>query len=501
MSDPVIVFCTTCKGRTQHLAETLPRNITDNSDYANCKFVVLDYGDSGELRKCLSITQGTNIESGKVTVYRHDAPGPFHVSHAKNMAARCGILEGADILVTVDADNFTGIGFASYIAQNFADGPKRPGMFLCPDFPLIQSLPHGPGRPVRGFAGRLAIRAQDFIKMGGYDETFDTWRGEDIDMISRLRRMDYNMRHIDNGFLNAIPHNAEVRFKEYPHARQFENRREIRIIDSRTETVVNFGRFGVGKVFRNYSPRPIDLINIPTRIFGIGMHKTGTTSLDNAFQILGLDSLHWGTGEAPKIWHEMQLGKSKTVEQWYALSDLPIPLLFRNFDAAYPGSKFILTIRDEGAWLKSVERLWNPQYNPTRWMWDVYPISNRLHTALYGQATFDAEVFLNRYRRHNAEVTAYFKQRPDDLLVMDLSAGAGWRELCAFLRLPIPSVPYPMKNRTPGTHRGMAVQSMPETSEVTIEETSFRAWVNSSPCYDPGPNPSEHDSSRPRRNP
>jgi hypothetical protein len=48
-----------------------------------------------------------------------------------------------------------------------------------------------------------------------------------------------------------------------------------------------------------------------------------------------------------------------------------------------------------------------------------------------------------RYRRHNAEVLEHFKDRPNDLLVMDMSRGAGWYELCGFLRKPIPDGRYP----------------------------------------------------------
>jgi hypothetical protein len=317
---------------------------------------------------------------------------------------------------------------------------------------LIQSLPHGPSRPQRGYAGRLAIRAQDFVKMGGYDETFSTWRGEDIDLVCRLRRLGYAMRHIDNRYLNTIAHSGDVRFKEYPEARQYERKEEFKIIDSRTETVVNYGKFGLGSVYRDFAPEPIELAPVPTRIFGIGMHRTATTSLHAAFQILGFDSFHWGEGEAPLIWDEMtSLGRSKTLERWYALSDLPIPLLYQKLDQVYPGSKFILTVRNEDDWLKSVERLWSYEYNPTRHLWDVYPFSNRIHTELYGQQTFDAAVFLDRYRRHNAEVREYFRQRPDDLLVMDIDAGSKWRNLCGFLAVPTPTVPYP--NQTPSTFK------------------------------------------------
>jgi len=444
-----IVFCTTCKGRLEHLKQTLPRNLSDNATFAKCKFVVLDYGSDDGLGEYLR--EVYDQPTTNLAVYRYETKEPFHVSHAKNMAGRCGILEGADILVTLDADNFTGPGFAKFIAEKFT-GER--GTFLCPDFPLIKrlGLRHMDGGPLaRGFAGRFAVRAQDFIKVGGYDEEFHTWRGEDMDMIARLGRIGYAMRHIHPRFLTAVPHGAAVRFKEYPEAQQYENDGELAAINARTETVANFGNFGVGTVYRNFDfTKPIELGPVPTRIFGIGMQKTGTTSLHAALEILGFDSFHWGRGEAPRIWNEMNsFGRSNTLEQWYALSDNPIPVIYQKLDRAYPGSKFILTVRDEQDWLKSVERLWDPKYNATRWVWDTYPFTNRIHTAMYGRKDFDAPTFLARYRRHNAEVAEYFKARPGDLLTLDMDElDDQWPVLCGFLRVPVPDAPYPIANRT-----------------------------------------------------
>ena len=233
------------------------------------------------------------------------------------------------------------------------------------------------------------------------------------------------------------------------HARRYEANDSWRIPGRQTGTVANYGKFGVGTVYRNGDPTPIELGPVPTRVFGIGLHKTATTSLHKAFQLLGYDSLHWGASEAPLVWEEVNAaGRSKTLERFYAACDLPIPLLYHKLDQAYPGSKFILTVRDEAEWLRSVERLWDERYNPTRWQWDVWPISNRLHHALYGRIDFDPATMLGRYRRHNAEVKEYFRTRPQDLMVMDLSAGAGWPELCGFLGAPVPAVPYPREYAT-----------------------------------------------------
>lgn len=439
----MIAFVTTCKGRLDHIKKTLPRNMADNP---RSVFVLLAYNDD-DLAKYIAENFASEMKDGRLAFYQYKEDVSYQMSHAKNMTARCAILEGAKIMVTTDADNYTGRGFEHFIAYKMLDN----GVFLCPDFPKIKSMEHGKGRPQRGYAGRLAIRSHDFIKMGGYNESFNTWRGEDIDMIFRLQRAEYIMQCIDNRFLEAINHTAEVRFKEYPHAQVYETPAEWKTIyEEAKDTVVNYGKIGCGTVFRNFSDIPIEIKPVPTRVFGIGFHKTGTTSLHEAFKILGFDSLHWGTNrKAWRIFNEMNsLGRSIALEQSYSACDNPIPLFYKKLDVAYPDSKFILTIRDEDGWLKSVEGLWDPKTNPY-YDWDKQPYSHQIHEALYGRRDFDADTFLARYRQHNLEVMEYFKDRPDDLMVLDVDNGVGWNELCRFLDMPVPVVPFPMMNVTP----------------------------------------------------
>jgi len=450
---PRIACISTCKGRLAHLRETLSKNMWDNTDYSNSIFVVLGYGDP-ELDEYMR-TFELPMRDGLLAYYSFPEGQGFHVSHAKNLAMRCAMLEGADILVTVDADNMTGSGFCRFLG--FQMGMDEPGVFLCPDHLGIKGIPHGPLRPHRGYAGRLAIRTQDFIKMGGYDETFATWRGEDIDIVQRMLRIGFRMGFIPNSFLSVIPHGSDLRFKEYRHAKVFERAYEFKVIANRTETVVNYGNWGCGTVYRNFDSSPIVLGPLPTRVLGIGMHKTGTTSLHHAFQTLGLDSWHWKSNrEAIRIWNEMNgQGRSPLLEHSYALCDNPIPMLYEKLDKAYPGSKFILTMLDESAWIKAVECLWDPNRNPN-YDWDRQPFSHRIHEALYGTRYFTPCVMLARYHDHNRDVMEYFKDRPHDLLVMNMSKGAGWPELCGFLGKPIPSIPYPHANKDRPLHQSQA---------------------------------------------
>jgi hypothetical protein len=359
------------------------------------------------------------------------------------------MMEDGDFLCNLDADNFTGEGFATYITGMLHGTPER--------FLLARRNPPGLGGDLlpKGINGRTVVSRQAFLIAGGYDESkYQDWGPDDKDFNARLRRLGYQPHQIERRYLDAILHNDKMRFKDYPHAH---TAYETTVAAESEVTIANFGNFGRGVVFKNFDfSRPIILGTIPTRIFGIGLHKTGTTSLHTALRMLGFDSAHWKTAHwAKAIWNEMQAtGRSLTLEKSYALCDLPITLLYRELDRAYPNSKFILTVRDEDHWLRSVANHWNHDLNPFRRAWDTDPFSHQIHKEIYGQRNFDPTVFLERYRRHNIEVREYFKDRPNDLLIMEMSSIAegqaydGWPKLCQFLGQPIPTAPYPIKFQT-----------------------------------------------------
>ena len=109
-----IAFCTTCKGRLQHLMQTIPENLKDNASYRNAVFVVVDYGGQDKLAEFCSENYPEEVKSGRLVVYTYPSQEPFKMAHAKNMAHRLGILEGGDILCNLDADNFLGPRFEDY---------------------------------------------------------------------------------------------------------------------------------------------------------------------------------------------------------------------------------------------------------------------------------------------------------------------------------------------------------------------------------------------------
>lgn len=442
-----IAFVTTCKGRVHHLNRTLPKNLADNACHADSKFIVLDYNSYDGLVDYLKSSHGQEIESGRLVVYSYREPGPFKMAHAKNMAHRLGMLEGAEVLVNLDADNFICECFGKYVEAVFEQAQYDRTCFGTPNIFLWARMIKGTRK--RGISGRIGITSRAFLLTGGYDERYADWGPDDMDMNQRLQKFGFLPVEIEGRYLDAIHHTEQCRFKEYPHLAPVPGTPPVVDYDyypPNERTIANFGNIGCGTVYKNFDfSTPIEIKPLPTRVFGVGMQKTATTSLDAALKVLGFDSAHWESGMwAKTILREMRkTGRSVTMERHYAVCDLPIAILFRELDAAYPGSKFILTERDEVDWLGSVRDHWSYEKNKFRWEWDVYPAANEVHRATYGQVHFDAEIFLARYKQHNAEVREFFRNRPDDLLIMDMSKGAGWKQLCSFMHKPVPTVLYP----------------------------------------------------------
>lgn len=184
------------------------------------------------------------------------------------------------------------------------------------------------------------------------------------------------------------------------------------------------------------------------KVFGIGLSKTGTTSLYVALAQLGYRSITYR--------HMALLG----LEEWMcgdfsadyfaeidAVTDLPMAALFREMDARYPGSKFILTVRAVEPWIRSASAHFSPNRNGAK-LRDGGVFSSDVRLMTYGVRNFSEERFRRIHAEHHRAVVEYFADRPDDLLVIDITAGQGWSELCSFLSKHVPPEPFP--NVKPG---------------------------------------------------
>lgn len=182
-------------------------------------------------------------------------------------------------------------------------------------------------------------------------------------------------------------------------------------------------------------------MNEQTRIFGIGLSRTGTVSLTRALGQLGLEARHYPND--PVTQDELRHGRYSLsiLAEVQALLDIPVAPYYAQFDVLYPEAKFILTTRPEDSWLVSMENHFRLYVEQRHDAFDDF-----VHACVYGAVHFSEERFRYVKRLHEELVRNYFADRPDKLLVFDVFAGDSWPELCRFLDLPVPDEPFPHKN-------------------------------------------------------
>ncbi len=172
------------------------------------------------------------------------------------------------------------------------------------------------------------------------------------------------------------------------------------------------------------------------KVFCIGFHKTGTTSLAKALELLGYRVTGPNGTKDPDIADKVWSMADSLVQEYDAFQDNPWPVIYKEMDQKYPGSKFIFMTRSSDSWISSQVRDFGTRETPMRkWIYGV------------GSPQGNEDTYIARFERHNKEVIEYFENRPDDLLVLDLPRGDGWEQLCTFLTKEIPAAPFPHANK------------------------------------------------------
>lgn len=211
--------------------------------------------------------------------------------------------------------------------------------------------------------------------------------------------------------------------------------------------------------FKWFFKRKIDCIRVKgkRKIFCIGRNKTGTTSLAMSFKDLGF--FVGNQGEAERVTQKYYLDKEfepivKYCKTAQVFQDIPfsLPETYKFLDEAYPNSKFILTIRDDPEqWYRSyirfhikkhgqghlptAEDLRSATYICKGWPYEMIKLHGAPDDDIYNK-----EIMIGHYNNYNNSVLEYFKDRPDDLLVLNLAEADSYQRFIQFLQ--IESSPY-----------------------------------------------------------
>jgi len=115
--------------------------------------------------------------------------------------------------------------------------------------------------------------------------------------------------------------------------------------------------------------------------------------------------------------------------------------MYKELDSLYPGSGFILTTRPVEDWLRSMEWL----LSEGRCIWEWKQEYDSYNEAFFGSSNFDRTLYERHSNAFHKKVLDYFQNR-NDLLVLDLEKGYGYKDLCDFLKVPILNKEYPKGN-------------------------------------------------------
>lgn len=220
----------------------------------------------------------------------------------------------------------------------------------------------------------------------------------------------------------------------------------------------------------NYINRKRRLIQVKKRnknkIFVIGRNKTGTTSINKAFE--DLEFILGNQRVAEKLQNFYLKGdfepiinycKSAEVFQDYPFS---YPETFKHIDKAFPNSKFILTIRDNPEqWYHSVikfhaklfgkgkiptkQDLENAIYVEKGWIWKNFSF---FYNPPDLKDIYNEGNLKKSYINYNKEILEYFKNRPNDLLVLNLNEKGAYQKYINFLDVESPFNDFPWENKT-----------------------------------------------------
>lgn len=204
------------------------------------------------------------------------------------------------------------------------------------------------------------------------------------------------------------------------------------------------------------------------KVFCIGRNKTGTTSLGQALKDFGF--VLGNQTEAELLIHDYAQRNFEPIAAYclgaQAFQDFPfsLPYTYIAMDYAFPGSKFILSVRkNEEEWYRSLvqfhgkrygiegipskENLQNDTYKYKGWMWQA----NRIIYNTPEDDPFNEQMLKEHYLRHNEDVVRYFRHRTD-LLVLNLAEKDSYPKLCHFLDQEPQYAEFPWLKKTADWH-------------------------------------------------
>lgn len=191
------------------------------------------------------------------------------------------------------------------------------------------------------------------------------------------------------------------------------------------------------------------LSNDDAKVFGIGLSRTGTTSLNKALSLLGYRSYHWRFSPDSRL---------LSLEDCYfcdAITDINASFMFEILAFTFPKAKFIYTTRTIDSWSSSISTHYRaPSPKDLKRQLLSTPVTSNLapkhekNTVLYHAIHHclytSHKTWADAYISHDQRVRLFFERQQERLLELDLFHGFDhWKRLCEFLNKEEPEIEFP----------------------------------------------------------
>lgn len=189
LTDPLITFIVTCKGRLAHLKISLPRLAMQN----RAEVIVVESHCPDRSADWVA----ENIPD--VRLVRAGGEGDFNVSYCRNRGLD---VARTDWVCFIDADVIVRPDFADRISERLQDG-----RFYTLETDMAK----------HGLTGTCIVRRQDAVSQDGFDEALRGWGGEARDFYLRLKHAGLSNEILSNDLVEAvIQHTDAERARYYP---------------------------------------------------------------------------------------------------------------------------------------------------------------------------------------------------------------------------------------------------------------------------------------------
>jgi len=183
------------------------------------------------------------------------------------------------------------------------------------------------------------------------------------------------------------------------------------------------------------------------KVFGIGLSKTGTSSLSSALTLLNFSTAHWTNPYSHDLLTEGD------IPLFDSLTDISISHQYKEIYRQYPNAKFVLSSRSVEEWEKSFLIHYQRSLHAASFDNLKEIITNHqpprfgqryidMHQALY----FQHPNLQEAYFAHEQDVLSFFEGKEDQLLVLDVSKPNALQNLSEFLEVDCPQSNFPHVN-------------------------------------------------------